>query len=497
MSQARLTSGGNFTTPPPPRSTGLRGRLAELGFWAVIGLALAYFIGSADWVSAALVIGLGAVGVFLVTSPKVIATLWMVGQPTFFVFPNNVASGVPFFTLERGLFLILLGLMLVRTLTRSGIRRPLNGLEWSILAFVGVLVCSFLTTLPLKDLKIVRSDIALLFQCYLMPWLSILIARRMDWTELDVLRFLRLLTVTGIALVAIGVLQFFFHVQWFTPRSFEVIHEGRTTGTFGNAVEYGSTLSGLAILTLAQFTMARDPLLRAVLLACCGAMVGGVIICLTRSPLVGLAAGLLVIYLGDPRIRSFLAGGAVVGLIGAILIIPLVLDTDALTARFEEMEPIYNRVALFATAGQMIGAYPLFGVGFGRYGFSDYKTAYLTGIGEIGAEWAASIGIPHLEYIHIAVLTGLVGLGCYILATRACIRTLRAISANKQTSPFTRTVAIYVLALLVSLIVNGLFVDFMAYNYFASLVYFMVGVTSVMRPDLPASRRPGETLPIG
>jgi O-antigen ligase len=317
-----------------------------------------------------------------------------------------------------------------------------------------------------------------------MPWLSVLIARRMDWTEQDVVRLLRLLTGAGCALVAIGILQYFLHISWFTPKSFEVVHEGRTTGTFANAVEYGSVLSGMALLTLAQFSISRSPVFRMVLLGICGAMVVGAIIALTRSPLVGLTAGLLVIYVRDRGIRSLLTVGAVVGATAAVFVLPLVMDMESLTARFEEMEPIYNRVALFATAGNMIASAPLLGVGFGRYAFSDYKTPFLTSVGEIGAEWAASIGVPHLEYLHIAVLTGLLGLLCYGLAIVACIRTLLKVAASGST-PFIRTLATYVLALLTSLLVNGFFVDFMAYNYFASLVLFMVGVASVVRPDSP------------
>ena len=462
-------------------------RLSEGAFWGFLALMLAYFVATGDWIGAAAIVAMAALGVVLVTDMKTLAMIWVVGQPTVFVFPNNLVAGVPFFTVERGLFLILLGLVIIRGLTRSGISRPMNRLDWTALAFVGILTLSFLTTLPFKDMKTVRSDVALLFQCYLMPWLSIVIARRIDWTEQDALRLLRLMTVSGAILVVFGVLQYFLHVQWFTPRSFEVIHEGRTTGTFGNAAEYGSVLSAMALLTLAQFAGARDPLFRAILLACFGAMVAAAVLALTRSPLLGLAVALLIVFFGDPRIRPFLIAMAIAGVSAATVVIPLVMDADAVTARFEEMESIYNRITLFATAGKMIAAHPVAGVGFGRYGFSDHKTDYLTGVGNIGAEWAASIGIPHLEFIHIAVLTGLLGLGLYLLALKACFSSLWAAYTDVHASPFARTMALYVLAMLVSLVTSGLFVDFIAYNYFAALVYFLVGLTSAMRPDSTAT----------
>ncbi|MBB3021704.1 O-antigen ligase [Microvirga lupini] len=467
----------------------LLGRIAEAAFWSFFALVLALAIGSADWVLTVVVLGVIVLGCLLLMETKILAMLWLLGQPVLFVFPNNLAAGVPFLTAERGLFLLLIGLMILHALTRSPLSRPLNRLEWIVLAFLGVLLASFLTTLPSKDMKIVRSDVALIFQCYLMPWLSILIARRIDWTELDVLRLLRLMTLTGILLVFIGILQYFLRVQWFTPKYFEVIHEGRTTGTFGNAAEYGSVLGGMAILTLAQFSISQNSMLRLFFLGCFGAMFGGILLALTRSPLVGVGAGLVVIFLGDRRIRPFFGLMTILGLLLGAIVVPLVMDTDALMARMEEMEPIYNRIALFATAGKMIAAFPLTGVGFGRYAFSDYKTDYLTGIGEVGAEWAASIGIPHLEFLHIAVLTGIVGISFYFLAIRACICTLWRIYRSPAASMFTRRLSLYVLAVLVSLLVNGLFVDFMAYNYFAAMTYFMVGVVSVVRPIHPSGAK--------
>lgn len=475
---------------PPWYGSRLFASLLEFGLWAVLGLGLALSIASADWIGAAMFMAVVGFGFFLVIDTKIIAMLWLIGQPTLFVFPNNVAANVPFFTLERALFLLLLGLTIVRAMTRSGIARPLGKLDRRVLIFVGLLIFSFLTTILDKDIKTIRGDLALLLQCYLMPWLSILIARRMDWTELDVLRLLRLLTISGLALVAIGVLQFFFGVKLFTPMSFEVIHEGRTTGTFANAVEYGSVLAGIALLTLAQFVMTRSLLLRAALTVSFAAMVGGIVICMTRSPLVGLAVGLMIIFLKDPRPRPLLAGGGLIGSALGAAVIPLVMDADGLVSRFSELEPIYNRIALFMTATNMIEAHPIFGVGFGRHAFTDFKDNYLAGAGEIGAEWAAGIGVPHFEYIHIMVLCGLSGILCYVLAYFTCIGTLRSVARNPASSIFTRTVALYVLAMLVSLLINGFFVDFLAYNYFISLVLFMVGIVSVMRGDVNAMAQP-------
>lgn len=457
--------------------------LLEAGIWGSLGLALAYFVGAADWIGVALVLGLLGGCVLVLIDPKLTAMLWLGGQPTLFVFFNNAASEIPFFTMERALFMVLLSIVIARRVFHSGSPRPFSSTEWIVLAFLTVLSLSFAITLPGKEPATIRSDLALLFQCYFMPWLSVLIAARLDWSERDVLRLLRVLGLAGLLLVVIGGLQHFFKVSWFTPRYFEVIHSGRAAGTFANAVEYGSVMAGLALLTLAQFIYARSPLFKAILCGAAAGMLAAVLLSMSRSPLVGAAAGLLFLFLRDPRIRPLLILGAIVALIVGALAIPFLLDTAGLLARMQEIEPIYNRVALFATASQMVLAHPLIGVGFGRYAFSDNKTDYLTGFGPVTAQWAADIGIPHLEYLHIMVLTGLLGGLLYAMALFMLWRNLRRIALSEVNSPFTRTFAIYVQAVFVSIVVNGFFVDFMAYNYFAALVYFLVGVAiSVARP---------------
>ena len=465
-------------------------RAVELGLFGFLALALAYFVGAADWIGVAMVLAVIGGGVLVLIDPKLIAMLWLAGQPTLFVFANNVASEVPFFTVERALFLVLLGLVMARAIFRSVPARAVSATEWAVLGFLAMLTVSFATTFAGKDVNTIRSDVALLFQCYLMPWLSVLIAARLDWTERDALRLLRVLAATGLLVVAIGASQRFAGLSWFTAQYFEVVHEGRIVGTFANAVEYGSVAVGLAILTLLLVFHLRDPFVKALWCLAAIAMIGAALLSLSRSPLVGAAAGLAFLFVRDPRIRPLLIAGGFVAAILGMIAIPLFLDTAGLMARITEIEPIYNRLALFATATQMVLDNPLTGVGFGRYGFADNKIDYLTGFGPVSAQWAADVGIPHLEYLHVAVLTGVIGGTLYLLAFAMLWRSLSRIARDRAASPFVRRHAVYVQALLVSILVNGLFVDFMAYNYFAALVYFMVGVSMGMAGRGAAAPQP-------
>jgi O-antigen ligase len=269
-----------------------------------------------------------------------------------------------------------------------------------------------------------------------------------------------------------------FKVSWFKPQNIEVIHVTRTTGTFANAVEYGSVVGGAAIMTLAQFVCVRGALFKGTLLVCAGAMIGAAILCLTRSPLVGLAVAFVFLFANDTRIRFLLVVGLAVAPLISMALMPVFMDADALANRLGEAEPVYNRLALLATAWTMLLTYPIFGFGFGRHAFVDNNADYLTDFADVSAQWAYGLSIPHLEYLHIAVLTGFLGLGFYLWSWLELFRLGRRIHGDPSISPFIRTAALYATTVVITVMVNGLFVDFIAYNYCTAMALLLISIIS-------------------
>jgi O-antigen ligase len=228
---------------------------------------------------------------------------------------------------------------------------------------------------------------------------------------------------------------------------------------------------------------------------------------------VGLGVAFLFLFANDKRIRFILLVGLAVAPIGAAVLMPVFVDADTVANRLGEAEPIYNRLALLATAVTMVLAYPLFGVGFGRHAFSENNVNYLTDFGGVSAQWAYGLSIPHLEYLHIAVLTGLLGLGFYLWAWLELLRLGRRIYRDPRASPFIRTAALYATAVLITLMVNGLFVDFIAYNYCTAMALLLISIISAAargqetrvvvnhtfdgRPKRPAGRRNESKAPTG
>jgi polysaccharide biosynthesis protein PslJ len=169
----------------------------------------------------------------------------------------------------------------------------------------------------------------------------------------------------------------------------------RATGTQVDPNSFGGLLVIIAVFTGVQL-LARKPVLPRWLL---GGMLlvdlAALVLTQSRSALLGvLAAGALVASLRYRRLWGW-------GLAGAVLIVALGLGSNYFARlevglRFEDQANIM-RLAEYSNALDIIGRYPVFGVGFGTAGELDLTT-----------------GVSSL-YLTIAERTGLPGLVIYAL----------------------------------------------------------------------------------
>lgn len=469
-------------------------RLNVVGIWialAVLGLLLLFslMLAGADWLGAGVILGGLVFLVLILRDVRLLAVIWLVGSPTIFVFPNNFLAALPFATVERLLFAALFGVMILARVFNRRPSVPFSFVEKTMLLFLVVLALSLASTLLDKTLPMVRMDVALFVQGYAMPMLSFFIARRLEWSERTLALILKLLVVAGVFLAIVGLLQHFLGFRLFVPTYMEVIHKGRITGTFASALEFGCVMSGFIVLTLLLFVRARDALQRSMLLAAAAVMLASLAFALTRAPIVALMIALGVLVIKDRRIRPLLLAGLVTGSALIIVAFIFVFDPSEFVRRATDMSPIYNRLALFATTVNMFVHNPILGVGFGRYGFADAKAAYITDFGPISAQWAADAGIPHFEYLHIAVLTGAFGGMLYLLVLYGSYRSLGDLITRPGVSSFKRDCALYIRAVFLVYLLNGLTADIGFFNYFGILVFFLIGILTVLREDAdPAPR---------
>jgi O-antigen ligase len=103
-----------------------------------------------------------------------------------------------------------------------------------------------------------------------------------------------------------------------------------------------------------------------------------------------------------------------------------------LTERILDPGPLYNRLALWATAANMVLHNPLLGVGFGRTSFAEHAPDYLTNFGEVDASWAIGVGVPHNEFLHIGTLLALPAVLLFAALLWYCTKTLVSGSSGKE-----------------------------------------------------------------
>jgi O-antigen ligase len=465
-------------------------RLTVLAFWLSICTLFSLFLATETWIGALAIAGMLIIAVVALIELRSLAIVWLIGIPTLFVFPNNIIQALPLLTVDRLLFVTLAGILIVRSGFEKIQRNALCAVEWAIMLFLAYVFVNWLFTSVDKPMSVIRVDAALYVQGLAMPMLSFFIARRIVWRNADVDIVFNLCIGAGIFLVIAGALQFLFGITVFVPTYLDVIHPGRATGTFAHAREYGSVLCGFTLIALVQYVRCEDAFLRVATLVTALLMLLGTAFSLTRAPLVGLAIGLLYLYVNDVRARPLLTLGFFACMVAVAIGSWFLLDLDAVGRRFTDMSPIYNRVALYATALNTWIHNPVFGVGFGRWSFVDARPGYLVGIGSISAEWAVDVGPPHSEYLHLLVMTGIVGITLYGSVVYRIYRSLRqCLQQEVAGNPVPRDAARCVSAIFLSYLVNGFFGDLMFFNYFGILVFFLVGIVSSLSEQSGTERR--------
>src|SRR5438067_1141885 len=282
-------------------------QVCSLGFWGGVCTLFSLFLASGNLLFGAAVLAAILVYGVALLGPHVISSLWLLGAPTVFGFANQYLHGqVPFITVERLLFVTLAGIICVRAVFLKGAIPRLTRLEGLMILFLGYASISLVATADNW-----RRDLWFLLQ-YAIPMVTFMLSRRMTWSEQGVKVFFASLTLTGVAMAAIGVMQWFFGLTIFNVH--ETIaggHAERAYGMFTNAHAYGATLVIFLTLALFQFTLYKDGLARAALIVAMFAMIAGIIAGQTRAPCPGAALSLLIIFVRDRESRPLLlVGGA-------------------------------------------------------------------------------------------------------------------------------------------------------------------------------------------
>lgn len=472
-------------------------RRVGLGGSALAAAATAFAIAGNQKLPAAAILALATMVPFVLYSPATATLAWLITGPvlggSLAVMPGR---GLPAITVDRVILAFLAGVVLLRWLRDpSRYLRP---------GRVEVLMAIFLVVAAVSALAArassggtgegtLRTDFISLAQSYATPFLGYVLGKNLITDTRQRQRLLWLITGIGVTIALVAVVHHYTGSTFLRPTRYEVTHEGRATGTLSSAPHFGLILA--LSLFPAIFLLLRCRTLRAGLLlaGAIGVMLLAIYLGKTRATYVGLLVGLGATSFFDRRVKRLVI--ALLLTIALVLVVgwSAVIESEFVQQRILDPYPIYNRVALAATAVNMIVHNPVFGIGFGTGSFAAHRAEYLTGVAGVAREYAVYSN-PHNDYLEILVLLGIVGFvpycGILIVSLRSCVRNLRACSAAQ---PVDRAVALVALASITCYLEQGLFGGLSSVWYASNIAYLLLGVAERQRIGPRPSPAPAGT----
>ena len=451
-------------------------RLTSVALWGSLCALFSLFVSSGALVLSAviLVILFGVIAVIL--GPQFIAAGWLIGSPTIFGFPNQVLRALPFVTMER-LLLFTLVVMVFLQFAFSKRKTRWLPLETTILVFL----IYALVSLVLHTNEIRYRNDGWLWNQYLLPMASFMVSRRIEWSDKSLKVLLAALTFTGIFVAVIGILQSRFGIDVFTVNYQKITagHTARAYGTFTNSHTFVATLFIFLTISLLQYTIYKDSFVRFLFIVAMGVIAVGIVLGASRAPWIGATLAFMIIYTKHPQVRPLIiVGGFIVVIVGTILFVTTIEHLDGFVNRVMNFSTLAGRAAVWATAVNMISDNPLFGVGFGSASFSLHKAEYITGIGSLSAQYAVYLGIPHNEYLHVAVMLGVTGLILFLMILVRLVKLMFQIFRDRSQNSLKSHLALYTGAIIIALMFNSFFSDTFVQDYFWVLACFLAGVAA-------------------
>lgn len=446
--------------------------------WLIYLFFFSVYLASAEWVMIAAMAGLVLCICFVVYDLRLIAVIWFAGSPTVFVFANNILDALPFATVERVIFFGLTAIMICLLALRKRNPLPLDTIEKLIFAFLALAALGMARHLYMRPQYEWKSEVAFYLQGYFMPMLSYWLMRRLNWTDAWVVRYLFAVACISVILAFQGVSQIYLGMGLFVPTWVDVINEGRATGAFSNATEFGVACLISMLFCLLLQSYVKDKALWVLLLVLAVFAAFGLFLCKTRAPWLAAVICMMIVFVHDRHQRPMIATAVGLGICAIFVALPFIVESELFKYRLTDIRPIYARISLYASGVLILLDHPILGIGMGRNAFQAVKGDYLISFMGISYDEGQRTGPPHNEWLGIMTMTGLVGISLYIAIHVKILSRLKEIRRDATLTPFQRLMAAYVTAIFVSQIVISMFVDTGYLLYTTSATFGAVGIVS-------------------
>ncbi|MCL4544309.1 MAG: O-antigen ligase family protein [Chloroflexi bacterium] len=465
---------------------------------ASVSVIVALILGIANPIYAAVAV-VGIVVTGLIFWRPVIGLLLLLVSVPFQSLKSVHVSAFPISSTE-----VLFALTMVAWLLRVVIRREQRFLAMpllpALLLFIFGIVCSFLSIISAPP---GQSSFAWGFK-ELVKWIELVVtyvlATNLFTTRKQLLVGASLITACAVIEAVIGAYQF---VRRVGPPSF-LIHGlfMRAYGTFAQPNPYGGFLNFSIILVFALAIAYWHKPVGKLLLLSGLALVGAVLISLSRSAWLALLIAFAIVFDRGGRTTRILLGLGVVlfvliawfyvlGILPASLSGRITAAFDVSNVNVLRPTPatfsVAQRLAFWIAGWHMFQGHWLLGVGIGNFGFA-YPHYALPG-------WQQNLEHAHDYYLNQAVETGVLGLGTYLIWLGNALR-LAWYTSGEVRDPVLRALAIGVLGMLVTLSIHNFLDDLFVHGTVVQIAIMLAWLSVVRRLEgLPTSHQPVESQP--
>lgn len=391
------------------------------------------------------------------------------------------ASLLPNISIDRVLFVFLIGIFILEILSKRRRAFSPTGIEYSMLAFVFLALVSLLWSG-----SIVKRDGGLalgnLLTGYVFPFSMFFISQHVYDSPENRKGFIKFVIFIGLYLSLTAIFEHFDIDALIWPRYIKDphlgIHFGRARGPFVQAAVNGTALG--FVLPAAFYFLLNSSCRRTWRYLSYLSLVLAplaVFFTYTRASWIGAFMGIAIVLIFVMRHNRKMFIGMVIVLCLLVVLSFSFLNDNTITLaanRAANEGPIYDRLNLYAASMNMFAHSPLFGVGFGR--FAERVPDYFKNLDGIPLMHYRGLS-EHDTFVGILTEMGIAGiipiLCIYLFILLGSIRLYRYLALRDSEK---RSFVVIFWAFMGTYIINSMFIEMKYFGFVNSLFFIFAGI---------------------
>jgi O-antigen ligase len=457
-------------------------KILAAAFMAVL-LASSFYIGNVFLVL--VVAAIPFLFYAVVKNTIIVFLLWIGTTPILTNFVRiNLGAGIPDITINRASALLLMVTLLFQVAVKVRQLKPFVFVEWAMISFA-------LLALPLvfsgKDP--IQAGQVVFDQIYT-PFIVFFLAKNLITSKELVRPLIWTLGIVTLYCAMLGFQEHFTEYSFFTATGqLNWQQEGmadRIQGPFDSPQVLGSVMVGGVVFFFYQLFNAKNNTLRGFSLIILIIHTFVTYWTYRRSVWMGYVATVIFLGVIEKRFRKVLIGTFVAVLFFLALNWSLIETSSVFQERVANARTVNDRYVVWLTSWEIIKHFPVFGTGFGWFGF--YFKKYFTFFGNtVTTSYAHGIASPHNSYIRMWVEGGPLFLALYLMILVSMVRRTYLLLREKVKHPFTGKMEVMVfVGIFLTQYLQALTTDLVFHGQYSSILIFLIA--GVLYQDIPKKR---------